>query len=392
MKIAKKLSKSIIALAMCLLLATAALAAATVTYTATLEDDILCTNELGKTVTLTVKADQKVEMDAFTAQVKVPEGLKLVGITNTTLGFGEDNFLLENGMILWYSENAENVTNDLLAEISIKVPAGTPEGEYKIEFEIIDISRDWGMPWEDGTVVYATLTVDAHADGDDADHLCDACDGAVKGAECVFVPGEPVWSDNSTCTVTGTCACGKIVTAEATVTSEVTAGNCQSPMSTVYTAVFDVDWAEEQIETVIGEIDADTHIGEEKTEYFDRENGQHTVKVYYPECGHVVDEYNEDHTYTDGECVCGAEEPEAPSDPEEPSDPAIPDGLKGDVNLDGEVDMDDVVALMQHVLNAEVITDATALANGEVTNDETVDMDDVVKLMQYVLNAIDSLD
>ena len=67
-------------------------------------------------------------------------------------------------------------------------------------------------------------------------------------------------------------------------------------------------------------------------------------------------------------------------------------GLKGDVDLNGTVDMNDVVALMQHVLLAEIITDANALANGEVTNDSSLDMNDVVKLMQYVLKAIDSLD
>ena len=391
MKIAKKLSKSIIALAMCLLLATAALAAATVTYTATLEDDVLCTNELGKTVTLTVKADQKVEMDAFTAQVKVPEGLELKDITNTTLGFGKDNFSLENGMIMWYSVNAENVTNDLLAEISIKVLAGTPEGEYKIEFEIIDISRDWGMPWEDGTVVYATLTVDAHADGDDADHLCDACGGAVEGAECAYEV-EYEWADDySICTATGTCACGETVTETVESSYDViTVGTCQIAEVGTYTADFTEEWAVDQTEEVTGDVDDENHVGEETTTYTN--NGEdHTVTVTC-ECDAVISSKTEGHTYVNGECVCGAEMPEAPTDPEEPSDPAIPDGLKGDVNLDGEVDMDDVVALMQHVLNAEVITDATALANGEVTNDETVDMDDVVKLMQYVLNAIDSLD
>ena len=69
-----------------------------------------------------------------------------------------------------------------------------------------------------------------------------------------------------------------------------------------------------------------------------------------------------------------------------------PTGLKGDTTMDGIVDMDDVVALMRHVLMAEVITDATALEMSEVTGDTTLDMDDVVKLMQYVLKAIDSLD
>ena len=75
---------------------------------------------------------------------------------------------------------------------------------------------------------------------------------------------------------------------------------------------------------------------------------------------------------------------------DEPTDPT--DGLKGDVNLDGVVDMDDVVALMRHVLAAEIITDVTSLANGEVTGNDSLDMDDVVKLMQYVLKTIDSLD
>ena len=66
--------------------------------------------------------------------------------------------------------------------------------------------------------------------------------------------------------------------------------------------------------------------------------------------------------------------------------------LKGDVNLDGEVNMDDVVALLNHVVKAEIITDSNALAAGEVTNDTELNMDDVVKLLNYVVKAIDSLD
>ena len=67
-------------------------------------------------------------------------------------------------------------------------------------------------------------------------------------------------------------------------------------------------------------------------------------------------------------------------------------GLKGDVNLDTEVNMDDVVALLNHVVKADIITDSAALAAGEVTNDTELNMDDVVKLLNYVVKAIDSLD
>lgn len=69
-----------------------------------------------------------------------------------------------------------------------------------------------------------------------------------------------------------------------------------------------------------------------------------------------------------------------------------PDVLKGDVNLDGVVDMEDTTKLMRHVLNAETITDANALAAAEVTGNDSIDMEDVAKLMRYVLKAIDSLD
>lgn len=68
------------------------------------------------------------------------------------------------------------------------------------------------------------------------------------------------------------------------------------------------------------------------------------------------------------------------------------DGMPGDVDLSEKVDMDDVVALMRHVLKAEIITNSTALKNGAVINTPaTLNMDDVVKLMRYVLKADPSL-
>ena len=66
--------------------------------------------------------------------------------------------------------------------------------------------------------------------------------------------------------------------------------------------------------------------------------------------------------------------------------------LKGDVNQDSEVNMDDVVALLNHVVKADIITDSASLAAGEVTNDTELNMDDVVKLLNYVVKAIDSLE
>ena len=385
MKLLNKFSKGIIAVVLCLLLATTAMAVATVNYTATLDDAVLCVNELtaDKTVTLTVKAGEKVAMDAFTAQVKAPEGWIITAISNNKLA-KNFNVNLENGMLLWYADDAENVDNDLLATATIQIPAGTPAGEYEVEFEIIDISRAFGMPWEDGKVLTAKLTVCEHVDGDDADHLCDCCQSAIEGVDCVYVPGEAVWGENNTCTVVGTCACGKTATATASVTSQTTPGTCQTEAVTTYTATFTESWITEKTVTknVVGEKDSNNHAGDQTTAYAN--NGEnHTVTVTCG-CGAVVSTKTADHDYTNGDCICGA------AKPEEPSEPVT--GLKGDVNLDGAVTSEDAVALLCHVLQATIITDQTALANGEVTNDGNLTSEDAVKILQYALKAIDSWD
>ena len=66
--------------------------------------------------------------------------------------------------------------------------------------------------------------------------------------------------------------------------------------------------------------------------------------------------------------------------------------IKGDVDLNDEVNMDDVIALLRHVVEMNIITDETSLAAGEVTGEAPVNMDDVIKLLRYVVEMIDSLD
>ncbi len=384
MKIMKKLSKGILAVVMCLLLVTTVWAAGEVlvTYSATLNDAEICVNELAgqaQTVILTAKVDEKVDMDAFTAQVKAPEGWTIKGVANNTLNFGESNYNLENGMILWYAIDAENVSNDLLADVTVEVPAGTAMGAYEIEFEIIDISRDWGMPWENGKILTATLTVVDHADGDDADHLCDCCGGAVEGEDCVYVPGDYVWAeDYSACTVVGTCACGETATATAKSTSKVTTtGTCQTEEVVTYTADFAETWAVDQTKAVTGQKNADNHAGEQTTTYTN--NGEnHTVTVTCA-CGAQISQSTEEHTYVDGKCVCGAEEPTEPSEPDVPVT-----GLKGDVDLDGDVDAYDLTLLAQHVGGIAELTDPTALVNADVTVDGIIDAYDMTLMAQYV--------
>ena len=112
------------------------------------------------------------------------------------------------------------------------------------------------------------------------------------------------------------------------------------------------------------------------------DNDNHWKECTVKNCGAIV-EAKEAHEYdnnNDATCnKCGYER-------------EITGVKKGDVNLDQEVNMDDVVALLNHVVKAEIITNTGALAAGEVTNDADLNMDDVVKLLNYVVKAIDSLD
>lgn len=324
MKNTRKLSTVIIALAMCTLLVVTAWAAntANITYSATLDDSTLCVSDKDQTVTLTVKASGAVDMDSFTAQVTVPEvtvsevtvsevtvpeGLKLTAITNDTLNFTEDNFSLENGMILWYSTSGENVSNDLLATITITVPANTPVGEYVINFEIIDISKDYGKDvWETGTTVTATLTVSEHADGDgdgDTDHDCDNCGKANVDDGCN--------GGVNTCIAGAVCVeCGTTYGSVDPNNHDLKTTDAKVPTCT------EIGWDEYVTcqrdgcgHTTYVEKSATDHAWGEPT-YTVNDDGTHTATYT---CGnnasHTKSDEPAEHTYTDGKCVCGAEEP-----------------------------------------------------------------------------------
>lgn len=144
-------------------------------------------------------------------------------------------------------------------------------------------------------------------------------------------------------------------------------------------------YEEDELPTVTGaasyyavyELVTDSNHNENVFAYVDNGDGETHTKKLACACGKVIDA-EEAHDFTNGDCVCGAKKPAT--------------GLKGDVNQDGIVDQDDVIALLRHILKADIITDETVLAVSEVTGDTVLDQNDVLKILRYVLKAIDSLD
>lgn len=220
MKNFKKLSVAIVALAMCALLGISVWAANTddVTFTATFGQSTLCVSDAAQTATLTVRVSSEVEMDSLTASVK--SNLTVTNITFGELTGAEWNKTDDEIMIAWYEENAENVTTDVLAVITVEVPGKPAVGTYDIEFFIEDISKDGGDVWAEDVSVKATLTV--------ADHDWNAptykdTDGETHTAVYTCKNNE---SHTKTETAphdftTGTCVCGAVEPAPAGLKGDV---------------------------------------------------------------------------------------------------------------------------------------------------------------------------
>lgn len=401
----KKLSIAVVALAMCVLLGGAVWAVATnVTFDATPNQTTFCSTDKAQTVTVTVKANKQIGLFSLDADVVVPEGWT-VAVTHPTL----NDLAYANGNIVWVDDTLTNPLTDVLAVMTVTIPANTPTGTYTIGVENLEATKlnmdgsNWETEyWADGATVTTQIEVKKHE----------------------YVPGEYNWTaDNSDCTVVGTCNCGATYTAHSAVSSSVTKNpTCTEKGETTYTATFAQPWAKQQVK-VVADIPVKDHSFNNKvsdqlasaadcdnaaTYYVQCDNcdAVDTTKTVavgtakghaYPEtptsytnngdthteifvCGndasHVETKVNLPHDFTKGDCPCGAAKP----------------GMKGDVDKDGDVDMDDVVALMSHVLSDVIITDQVALGNGEVTNDTNLNMDDVVKLMRYVLSDIPNLD
>ena len=271
--------------------------------------------------------------------------IKLTGINTAFVPVANEDLVdVPTGKVMWVNTDFNGPKAGKLVTGVYTIPADTAEGEYTVSFELRVFTGEDYEPIEPNEIYTATITVIQHKCSDvttDNDHLCDDvnCPNRENASEHEYaaVVTDPTCTDKGYTTYT--CNCGHTYTDN--------------------------------------ELPAKDHAWGEPVGYTNNGDGTHTAHYV---CGndsqHKKDGEPTEHDFTNGDCVCGEKKP----------------GMKGDVDLNGVVDMDDVVVLMQHVLKAETITDATALSNGEVTNNTELDMDDVVKLMQYVLKAIDSLD
>lgn len=273
----KKFLTLVFALTMCLLASIPVFAQNDlgVSYTATLDQSTLEVSENDQTVVLTVKADRMVSLDAITAQAKVPAGLKLAGLSNSTLNFTNQHINISNGMISWYwgyDDGNDNATADHIATVTYTVPANTSAGTYEIEFDIIMLSSDWGTQWEFGETVTATLTIT-----EASTHTCELIHVPGQAATCLAAGNSEYWYCSDT-------SCGKFYF-DAAGTAEITDKS-----------------------SVVLPVDADNHASDEFTYTHngtsDAPNSSTHTKKH--KCCGVTADAAEMHTYENNTCtMCG---------------------------------------------------------------------------------------
>ena len=117
--------------------------------------------ENDQTVKLTLKLSKSVQLYSVHFEVDLPSGsgLELTGVAGD-IPYNKDYYSLDTGVVSWF--DSANTTATDLAVLTIKVPAKTKAGEYKLEVSEIELAtagENDNDNWMEGGTAYATLTI-----------------------------------------------------------------------------------------------------------------------------------------------------------------------------------------------------------------------------------------
>ena len=135
-----------------------------VTFSATLSDTTLDVSSSEQTVILKISGTPAFEADAFEYEVEYPEGWTAESIVSedVTITKGDYNLTYSDHTLklLWNSPDAENVSGiSDLGTIIFTVPANAAAGKYDFTVSSFNVTKDYGMKWEKGSTMTASLTI-----------------------------------------------------------------------------------------------------------------------------------------------------------------------------------------------------------------------------------------
>ena len=180
----------------------------------TLDVSTLEVKDTDQTVALTIEMEKDIVIDGFGGQLYWPQELKLTSISNEALGLTGGDYNLANGKFGWSSPDAENQNFKYIITAVFTVPANTTAGTYEIGVKDLEITCDYGTPYDDAKALSASSTLTISGGVTPPVHTCDATTLTktdAKAATCTEDGNIEYW----------TCTCGKLYK-DANATTEIT--------------------------------------------------------------------------------------------------------------------------------------------------------------------------
>lgn len=125
----------------------------------TLDVSTLEVKDVDQTVALTIEMEKDIVIDGFGGQLYWPQEIKLTSISNEELGLTGGDYNLANGTFGWSSPDAENQNFKYIITAVFTVPANTTAGTYEIGVKDLEITCDYGTPYDDAKALAASSTL-----------------------------------------------------------------------------------------------------------------------------------------------------------------------------------------------------------------------------------------
>ena len=125
----------------------------------TLDVSTLEVKDVDQTVALTIEMEKDIVIDGFGGQLYWPQEIKLTSISNEELELTGGDYNLANGKFGWSSPDAENQNFKYIITAVFTVPANTTAGTYEIGVKDLEITCDYGTPYDDAKALAASSTL-----------------------------------------------------------------------------------------------------------------------------------------------------------------------------------------------------------------------------------------
>ena len=178
----KKTGITMLAVAICVLLSVTVLAVTliSVDISATANETLFCTSGAEQTVTVTIKAEEQIDVASIDGVIVLPDNWEIDSIIIDGKNLPAEAFDPDNNRLMWFSNDSTNKSMTNLIEINVKIPADVSAGVYEVSVVDVELAK---LVYENNQIkdvgIYtfdSDLTVEitvVECEDNSKDHECD---------------------------------------------------------------------------------------------------------------------------------------------------------------------------------------------------------------------------